>query len=106
LDIVRKDGNNPNSNRPYRKCTNPACGNFNGFADDRGINAGNPNCRCDLKSRLVSKNQRSRNSGLWELFFSCQDKGCKFYSPYTDNSGIVKGFTDAEINELIQEGII
>ncbi|KAH8724791.1 hypothetical protein GQ44DRAFT_727575 [Phaeosphaeriaceae sp. PMI808] len=93
---------NPNNGRRYRSCTNNACGSFNGFADDRGINSWNPTCRCKTQSRLVAKKMRNQDTGLWESFFSCQDKGCAFWEAYRDDGGHVQGFSDAQISAMIR----
>jgi hypothetical protein len=109
IQHVKINQNNPNSGRPYRKCTNRACSEsngFNGFTDDRGINSWNPLCHCQIRSRLIAKKSRNRSTGLRETFFSCQDKGCKFVRPYKDENGNVKGFTDSKMERMIRRGEI
>lgn len=97
----RIEKNNPNSGRRYRSCSNQACRSFNGFVDDRGLNSWNPMCRCQIRSRLVARNMRNRSTGLWEAFYSCQNKGCKFWQAYEDDNGYAQGFSDAQLNTMI-----
>ena len=67
---------NGNAGRPYDKCTN--CGNFLGFADERGNTPNNPLCYCGQSSKSQVTGQNSGNPGGWH--YVCRLGTCNYYA--------------------------
>lgn len=72
---TRSSNRNGNAGRPYDKCTN--CGNFLGFADERGNNPNNPLCHCGQSSKAQVTGQNSGNPG--GLHYVCRLGTCDYY---------------------------
>lgn len=103
---TQSDSRNINSGRPYRQCTNMRCRKLNGFADQRGVNASNPLCNCQIPARLIAKKNKNYN-GLQELFYTCQYKTCNnYYEDYRYEDGQVAQFNEAQIRRMAELGQI
>ena len=102
---VRMDAWNINRGRPYRSCASNTCRSFNGFADNRGLNSRNPVCHCLTPSRIVPKKERN-GDGMRELFYTCPNGACNFFSDFTDQNGMSLPFGDDALSEMAQQGRI
>ncbi|KAL4861414.1 hypothetical protein BDV12DRAFT_204037 [Aspergillus spectabilis] len=84
LSCLRVKGTNTkgNANRPYFRCDR--CGDFRGWADNRGVFYENPLCHCGLFSR-VDRAGRERGGAM---FYACAARECRFY---TERNWMVEG---------------
>ncbi len=89
---------NGNAGRLYYKCTNPSCGQFLGFADERGLDATNPQCHCGLSTRRQVEKQK--NGGPRGVFFTCMQGSCSFYEALRRQDQTPVMLTDEIVNTL------
>ncbi|KAF2497989.1 hypothetical protein BU16DRAFT_331283 [Lophium mytilinum] len=104
IGTSRMDPDNPNSRRPYRKCSNRDCDSFNGFADQRGVHPDHMPCDCGVPSRVVAKKNRNE-WGKRELFYTCANGTCDTHlGDVRGQSRRVLEFTDDQIDQMVRRG--
>ncbi|OAK93945.1 hypothetical protein IQ06DRAFT_363756 [Phaeosphaeriaceae sp. SRC1lsM3a] len=102
LLVTRSGNRNGNAGRPYYRCSK--CPEFLCFADERGIDQGNPICLCGVPSRRqISGSLKRVPRGL---HYVCSRGECFFYLPLYGSHGEQVGLAEELTDIFIQLRII
>ncbi|KLU89434.1 hypothetical protein MAPG_08405 [Magnaporthiopsis poae ATCC 64411] len=102
---VKLDNCNYNAGRPYYRCR--PCDSFSTFADDLGVQLGNPRCRCDLPSRQQLAGLEETKTVPRGLHYVCMIGRCDFREQRKDDNGSPIAVWDrSEILAMRQQKLI